>query len=128
MPDFIARPDGMPPTNGYSHVAIARGEVVFISGQVPVDADGEVVSSDPSAQVEQVFTNLQTALAAAGLDFSQVVKLTYYLVDLADLAAVREVRDRFIDPANPPASSLVQVAGLVSPAFRVEIDAVASRG
>jgi len=127
MPDVITRPDGMPPTNGYSHVAIAHGEVVFISGQVPVDADGEVVSADPSAQVEQVFTNLRTALAAAGLDFSHVVKLTYYLVDLADLAVVREVRDRFIDVERPPASSLIQVAGLVSPAFRVEIDAVASR-
>lgn len=128
MPDFINRPDGMPPTNGYSHVAIAHGEVVFISGQVPVSADGEVVSADPSAQVEQVFINLGTALAAAGLDFSHVVKLTYYLVDLADLAVVREVRDRFIDTERPPASSLIQVAGLVSPAFRVEIDAVASRG
>lgn len=127
MPDFITRPDGMPPTNGYSHVTIASGEVVFISGQVPVDADGEVVSADPSAQVEQVFANLGTALAAAGLDFSQVVKLTYYLVDLADLAVVREVRDRFIDAERPPASSLIQVAGLVSPAFRIEIDAVASR-
>jgi enamine deaminase RidA (YjgF/YER057c/UK114 family) len=128
MPDFIARPDGLPPTNGYSHVTIAHGDTVFISGQVPVGADGEVVSADPSAQVEQVFINLGTALAAVGLDFSQVVKLTYYLVDLADLAVVREVRDRFLDPARLPASSLIQVAGLVSPAFRVEIDAVASLG
>ena len=128
MADFIVRPDGMPAPNGYSHVTIAHGDTMFISGQVPVGADGEVVSADPSAQVEQVFINLGTALAAVGLDFSQVVKLTYYLVDLADLAVVREVRDRFLDPARLPASSLIQVAGLVSPAFRVEIDAVASLG
>lgn len=127
MPDFIARPDGLAEPNGYSHVAITRGATVFISGQVPVGPDGEVVSADASAQVEQVFTNLGAALAAVGLDFSNVVKLTYYVVDLADLAIVREVRNRFIDLARPPASSLIQVAGLVSPAFRVEIDAVAAR-
>lgn len=127
MPEVIARPDGRAQPNGYNHVAIARGDTVFISGQVPVGANGDVVSADPSAQVEQVFTNLGAALAAVGLDFGHVVKLTYYVVGLADLAIVREVRDRFIDAERPPASSLIQVAGLVNPAFRVEIDAVASR-
>lgn len=127
MPEFIAQPKGLSAANGYSHVAIA-GSLVFISGQVPVRADGTVVGTDDvEAQVDQVFRNLGSALAAAGVGWSQVVKLTYFVIDIADLAVVRAVRDRYIDAGAPPASSLVQVSALVNPAFRVEVDAVASR-
>ncbi len=56
---------------------------------------------------------------------SQVVKLTVFLTDLADLADFRRVRDEFITEQAPPASSLVQVSGLVNPAFRVEVEALA---
>jgi enamine deaminase RidA (YjgF/YER057c/UK114 family) len=60
-----------------------------------------------------------------GASWGHVVKMNYYLRDIADLGAVRTVRDRFLDPARLPASSLVQVAGLVHPDFLIEIDAVA---
>jgi reactive intermediate/imine deaminase len=127
LPEFIPRPDGLPAANGYSHVAIA-GPLVFVSGQVPVLADGTVVGSgDFEAQVEQVFRNIGTALSAAGVGWSQVVKLTYYILDIGDLAVVRAVRDRYVNAEAPPASTLVQVSALVSPAFRVEIDAMAVR-
>jgi enamine deaminase RidA (YjgF/YER057c/UK114 family) len=119
------RPEGLPPVNGYSHVTVASGLVVHISGQVPVRPDGTVVDGGAEAQTEQVFRNLQTALESVGGSWERVVKLGYYLRDLADLDAVRTVRDRFLDPAHLPASSLVQVAGLVHPDFRIEIDAVA---
>jgi enamine deaminase RidA (YjgF/YER057c/UK114 family) len=69
--------------------------------------------------------NLTAALAAAGASMAQVVKLTVFLTDLADLAVFRQVRDAYIDTARPPASSLVQVSGLVHPDFRVEIEALA---
>ncbi|HEY3545916.1 MAG TPA: RidA family protein [Propionicimonas sp.] len=129
MPEFITQPEGLPPANGYSHVAIATGTFVFISGQVPIRTDGTVVPADDVAgQVDAVFANLGRALDAAGASWSQVVKLTYFVVDIADLAIVRAVRDRHVDQAAPPASTLVQVSALVNPAFRVEIDAVAVTG
>ncbi|PYC73580.1 enamine deaminase RidA [Streptomyces tateyamensis] len=122
------RPAGSPPVNGYSHAVSFTGPMVAVSGQVPVDADGQLVGEgDPDAQLRQVFVNLGVALAAAGVGFADVVKLTVFLVDLADLPAFRQVRDEFLDPERLPACSLVQVAGLVHPAFRVEIDALAGR-
>lgn len=126
MPSFILRPDGLPPVNGFSHVTIAAGTVIHISGQVPARSDGSAVApGDVAAQCEQVFTNVAIALAAAGATWSDVVKLTYYLTDINDLAEVRAVRDRHLDAGRLPASSLVQVAALVHPDFKIEIDAVA---
>jgi enamine deaminase RidA (YjgF/YER057c/UK114 family) len=101
--------------------------MVVVSGQVPLDAQGRLVGrDDPAAQVRQVFENLRTALAAAGASMSQVVKLTVFLTDLAHLPEFRRVRDEFITGQAPPASSLVQVSGLVNPAFCVEIEALAA--
>jgi len=121
-------PAGMPPTNGYSHAVSFTGTLVAISGQVPLDGDGRLVGpDDPRAQTRQVFRNLETALGAAGCDLSHLVKLTVFLTNMGDLADFRAVRDEFVDPARPPASSLVQVSGLVHPAFRVEIEALAAR-
>jgi enamine deaminase RidA (YjgF/YER057c/UK114 family) len=124
--EHFARPEGMPPVNGYSHAVSYSGTVVAVSGQVPMDGDGRVVGvDDPEEQVRQVFRNLGVALEAAGSDFARVVKLTVYLIDLDDLAVFRKVRDEHLGPTAPPASSLVQVKGLVNPAFRLEIDAFA---
>lgn len=120
------RPEGLPPVNGYSHAVAFRGRMVVVSGQVPLDAEGAIVGrDDPRAQIEQVFENLTRALAAASATMEHVVKLTVYLTDLSDLAVFRSVRDEYISRAKPPASSLVQVSGLVNPSFRVEIDALA---
>ena len=120
-------PPGLPPTNGYSHAVTFAGPMVVVSGQVPLDADGRVVGADdPRAQTRQVFLNLQGALAAAGTDLAHLVKLTVFLTNMGDLADFRSVRDEFVDPQRPPASSLVQVSGLVHPAFRIEIEALAA--
>ena len=132
QPEFIehlVRPAGTPPVNGYSHAVLFSGPMMVISGQVPVDADGNLVGKDdPAAQVRQVFANLGAALAAAGATMAHVVKLTYFVTDMALLPTVRAVRDEFIDVGQPPASSLVQVAGLVSPDFMIEIEALAATG
>lgn len=125
MQHFV-RPDGMPPANGYSHAVAFTGATVAVSGQLPLDADGKVVGEgDAEAQTRQVFQNLERALAAASAGFADVVKLSIYLTDLADLPAFRRVRDEFIDVQLPPASSAVQVAGLVIPGCRIEVDALA---
>ena len=121
------RPDGLPPVNGYSHAVAFAGPMIVVSGQVPVDADGRLVGKDdPAAQIRQVFENLTAALAAAGAGMDQVVKLTVFLTDLADLALFRRIRDEYVSTDKPPASSLVQVSALVNPHFRVEVEALAA--
>lgn len=125
MEHFI-RPSGSPPVNGYSHAVTFSGALVAVSGQVPVDGEGRLVGKeDAEAQVRQVYANLITALEAAGSGLEHVVKLTVYLTDLDDLGAFRTVRDEYQNAEHPPACSLVRVAGLVHPDFRVEIDALA---
>src|SRR4051794_36936158 len=108
------RPEGTPPTNGYSHAVAFTGTMIMVSGQVPLDADGKLIGPDDArAQARQVFRNIGAVLAAADATMSDVVKLTVFLTDLGDLAAFREARDEVIGADAPPASSLVQVAGLV---------------
>jgi len=124
--EHYVRPDGLPPVSGYSHAVAFSGRTVAVSGQVPADREGRVVGlGDPAAQVRQVFENLTAVLAAAGATMADVVKLTVFLTDLADLPAYRAVRDEYVSADRPPASSLVQVSGLVHPDFRVEIEALA---
>jgi enamine deaminase RidA (YjgF/YER057c/UK114 family) len=126
MQRHIVRPDGLAPTSGYSHVAEFSGRLVAVAGQVAWDADGRVVGGDDiEAQARQVFANLRTALASAGTDLAHVVKLTIFLTDIADVAVVRRVRNEFVDPASPPASTLVAVTALVDPALKIEIEALA---
>ncbi|WP_418957896.1 RidA family protein [Streptomyces tritici] len=126
MQHFV-RPAGSPPVNGYSHAVAFTGAMVAVSGQVPLDAEGRIVGeADAGAQIHQVFANVDTALRAAGARLRDVVKLTVYLTDLDDLDAFRRIRDEYLDMARPPACSLVKVAGLVHPAFRVEVDALAA--
>lgn len=127
MKKHYLRPDGLPPVNGYSHAVVHDGPAIVLSGQVPLDADGNLVGrGDPERQLDQVFTNIVTLLAAVGAGMDNVVKLTVYLTDLADLGAFRRVRDRYVNATAPPASTLVQVSGLIDPEFRVEIDVEAA--
>jgi len=125
MTDHIV-PAGVAPGFGYSHVVAATGRLIAISGQVALDETGQLVGlGDPEAQARQVFENLRRCLAAADATFADVVKLTVYVTDLATMTAVRAVRDEYVDTTRPPASSAVQVAGLVLPELLLEIDALA---
>jgi enamine deaminase RidA (YjgF/YER057c/UK114 family) len=112
---------------GYSHVVETRGgRTVYIAGQVALDGAGNLVGKgDFKAQAEQVFRNLQHALSAVGAEFRNVVKLGIYVTDFAELGSLREVRDRFIDVAHPPASTAVAVKRLFREEFLVEIEAIA---
>lgn len=125
--EFI-NPPTIAPATGYTHVAVVTsGRLVFIAGQVSIAPDGTFVGEDdPQAQAEQVFRNLQSALEAAGGDFSHVVKLTFYFTDVGHLPIYREVRDRFINIAQPPASTAVEVRSLFRPECLIEVEAVAA--
>ena len=104
--------------------AIRAGDLVFVSGQIPLDpATGAVVAGDIAAQTHRVMQNLQAVLEAAGASLGAVVKTTIYLADLGDFAAVNEVYGGYFTPPAP-ARATVQVARLPKD-VRVEIDAVA---
>ena len=92
--------------------AVACGNLLFCSGQIPLDpATGEIVTGDIGAQAERVMNNIAAVLSAAGVGFDDVVKTTIYLVDMADFAAVNEVYGaRF--PHHKPARSTVAVKSL----------------
>src|SRR5437763_10774341 len=122
-PDFTVPADPA----GYSHaVSLPAGRLVWTSGQIAVAADGSVPAGW-AAQTRLVFEKVGAALAAAGARWSDVVKLTMFVVDVAELATVRAVRDEFVDTVRPPTSSLVRVAGLVRPDLLIEVEAVAWR-
>ncbi|MFI2345948.1 RidA family protein [Streptomyces sp. NPDC019443] len=125
----VRAPEGVAPGTGYSHVVWGTGRFVAISGQCAFDEDGKVVGEgDPAAQARQVFENLRRCLAAAGATFDDVVKLTYFVTDVAHLPAIRAARDEVIDAGRLPASSAVQVAALFRPELLVEIEAFALLG
>jgi 2-iminobutanoate/2-iminopropanoate deaminase len=111
---------------GYTHVVeAAGGKTVYISGQIALDKDGRVVGQeDMKAQAEQVFKNLQAALAAAGASFKDVVKMNTYTTDMAQVQAIRDVRARYFGEVTP-ASTLVQVVHLARPEFMLEIEVIA---
>jgi 2-iminobutanoate/2-iminopropanoate deaminase len=104
--------------------AIRAGELLFLSGQIPLDpATGELVSGGIDVQTRRVLDNLGAILQSAGGSFADVVKTTIYLVDLAEFAAMNAVYETyFAQPA--PARATVQVAALPKGA-RIEIEAVA---
>lgn len=125
--DRFVNPPGLSSPTGYTHVVVAPdNQTVYIAGQVAYDSAGRIVGAgDFRAQVEQVFANLTRALASVGATFADVVKTTTFVTDLSQLAAIREIRSRYLHPTRPPASTLVQVAGLVRPELLIEIEAVA---
>ncbi len=132
--EFI-NPNGLiaPGPAVYSHVAkINRGTIVYISGQVPSDASGKVIGEgDFEAQVEQVFVNLKIAVEAAGGVMADIVKLNYFVataVDPAEVPKMRPIRDRYLNVAEPPASTFLFVNRLMRPGWLIEIEAVAAIG
>jgi enamine deaminase RidA (YjgF/YER057c/UK114 family) len=121
-------PPAMATPPGFTHVVeITGGRTIYISGQVAVDQAFQIVGKDDfRAQAEQVFENLKAALAGVGADFTHVVKLNIYLVDMTHLPILREVRDRYVNTQHPPASTAVEVRKLALDELLLEIEAVAS--
>lgn len=121
-------PARITPSANYTHVVETTARrTVYISGQVPLDEHGNLVGeNDVAAQTAQVFENIKIALEAVGGTLDDVVKLTTYIVDGADVQAVRDARKRYITAPNPPAHTAVPVIRLFRPEFLVEIEAIAA--
>lgn len=129
----MLQPEGLPaPLGQYSHVSRAQPEqLVFVAGQVAVDEQGELVGEgDFGAQIWQVFHNLERALSSAGATLGSVLKFTTFLTRAEDIDDFRRIRQELFAERYPdggyPANTLVVVTRLVSPAFLVEIEAVAA--
>ncbi len=130
----VLRPAGVwdPAKAGFEHpqpfsqgIVCDAGQMLFTAGQVALSEDGTVIGAgDPSAQTEAALDNLQRVLAEGGATLSDVVRLTVFLTDMAQLPAVQEVRARYF-PVDPPASSTIGISALVLPELMVEIDAIA---
>lgn len=112
---------------GYTHVVeVSQGQTIYIAGQIAFDRSGNIVGSgDFRAQTEQVFENLKAALESVGATFDNVIKLNTYVTDSSQLAALREVRDKYVNTETPPASTLVEVKRLAIEELLIEIEAVA---
>ncbi|MGY1849618.1 MULTISPECIES: RidA family protein [unclassified Blastococcus] len=128
----LLNPSGLPTPDVYHQVAVATGSrLVFVAGQVAVDATGEKVGvGDFAAQVEQAFLNVGTALAAAGGTFADVARLTVYVVDwsLEKMPAFMEGLSRAaatLGVASAAPASMIGVSVLFDPDFLVEMEATA---
>ena len=105
--------------------AVRAGDLLFVSGIVPVDERRELVGGDDVVeQTRQVFRNMESVLAAAGCAFADVVKVTVFLTDVDDRPLVNPVRQEAFGESRP-ASTLVEVSALVIPGARIEVEAVA---
>jgi enamine deaminase RidA (YjgF/YER057c/UK114 family) len=132
MPVEFLNPPGLCPTFGWTHVAtITGGKTIHISGQVAVNAKGEVVGrGDLKRQTEQAFENIRIALEACGATFRDVVKTNLYVVNLKPehVPIIREVRSRYVAADHPPVSTLVGISALVGADWLIEIEATAVVG
>jgi reactive intermediate/imine deaminase len=112
---------------GFSQAWLVEGarSIAFVSGQAPISADGRLVGGgDFEAQVRQVFENLQTVLAEAGMDLGAVVKLTVYLTDMGRLRDYTRIKGEFFT-GEQPASTALGVTALARPEMMVEVEAIA---
>jgi len=127
--DRLASVPDLPDWSGHAHAVTVSGRLVFVSGQVGMDSERQVVGvGDVAAQTRQALSNLHAILRALGADWPDVVHFNWYVVDPSGSQAIRHIRDELIRPAlgerANPASTLVQVAGLSLPELLVEVEAV----
>ena len=113
------------PIGPYSQAIRTQGEMLFVSGQIPMNIRGEIVSHEISAQTRRVLDNLRAILEAGGYDLSQVAKTTVYLQDMNDFKAMNDVYAEYFNESKP-ARATVQVSRLPKD-VRVEIEAIAVR-
>jgi enamine deaminase RidA (YjgF/YER057c/UK114 family) len=115
-----------PPFSRYSHgvEASAQARWLYVAGQVGVTPEGKVLNG-AEAQIEQAWKNILSVLEAAGMGPRDLVKVTTFLIDRADLPTARAVRERMLQGVAP-ASTLLFVTGLASPEWRVEIEVIAA--
>jgi 2-iminobutanoate/2-iminopropanoate deaminase len=111
------------PIGPYSQ-AVKAGNTVYVSGQIPLDANGQMVEGDVTAQTHQVMKNLTAVLAAAGMKLTDVVKCSIFVKNLGDFAIINQVYGSYFDEATAPARETVEVARLPRD-VQVEISCIA---
>ena len=124
----FSNPKTLAPPPGYSYVVEASGpgRTIYFAGQLGTDTQNKFVGADFRSQCAQAFDNMTLALKAAGAKWSDVVKINNFLVDIqANMATFREVRDRYLNKAAPPASTTIGVPALARPGGLFEIEAIA---
>ena len=119
----IISTDEAPQAIGPYSQAVKSGGLLFLSGQIPLNKEGEMNDGDIEAKTRQVFKNIEAILAAENLDLSHVIKVNIYLVDIANFDTVNQVMSSLFT-APYPARALVQVAALPK-ASEVEVEIVA---
>jgi enamine deaminase RidA (YjgF/YER057c/UK114 family) len=129
MPDNIrfSNPETIAKPPGYSHVVevTGPGRTVYFAGQLGIDKSGRM-GANAREQIEIAFENVKAALASVGAGFEHVVKLNNYVVNIGtNLAHYREVRDRYVNTASPPASTTVGVPELARQGALFEVEAIA---
>jgi 2-iminobutanoate/2-iminopropanoate deaminase len=116
--------DGLPAPLSHYTDAVRFGDMLFVSGLTAHGADGKIVGgTDTAAQARQILVNLKLVLDAAGATMADVLKVTVFLTDIDDRAAINPVRQEFFGSARP-ASTLIEVSRLALPEMKIEIEAV----
>lgn len=113
-----------PPPEPYSY-AIRAGKTLYLAGQVALDAEGRVVGETAREQAAKVWENIRAVLAAADASLDNVVKVTYYMQDIREIAEEIEVRTQVFSGRHLPAVTAVQVAALGLPGLKMEVDVTA---
>src|SRR5262245_66356138 len=130
--EFLKPATLMAPFGDSNVTKVSNGTLVYVAGQVSADASGKLGGEGNfDAQVEQVFKNLKLALEAAGATMADIVKMNTYLVaevSQDDIPKLRTVRDRYLNKAKPPASTLVVVSRLARPGWVVVVKVVEAYG
>ncbi|HEX2848115.1 MAG TPA: RidA family protein [Chitinophagaceae bacterium] len=125
----MVNPSSVHTPKGYSHVAeinLGNCTMLIISGQVALDGQGNLVGKDDvGKQAEQAFKNIRSCVTNAGGTMDNIVKLSYFILDASQVQKVRNARDKFINTAKPPASTLVQISKLFREDILIEIEATA---
>jgi len=111
------------PVSHYTDL-VRYGDLVFLSGAGPVDANGRLTGgNDVAAQSRQVFENIKTMLEAVGADFHDILKVTVYVADIEDSEAIDQIRREYFGDSRP-ASTLIEISSFVFPGMKLEVEAV----
>jgi reactive intermediate/imine deaminase len=125
----FVNPSTVSKSTGYSQAAeidLGKSKMLILSGQVALDAEGKVAGENNfEQQTEQVFENIKAIIENSGGTMNHLVKITIYLRDVSNITQFREVRDKYINLSNPPASTLVEITDLARDEFLLEVEATA---
>jgi enamine deaminase RidA (YjgF/YER057c/UK114 family) len=128
-PDIrFVNPEPLGPSRGYTYVVDVNrpARVLYLAGQLGTDPSGKVMSSDFRAQANRAYENIKVALGSVGAKFENVVKINVYLTDIrTQLPIHREVRDKYVNTAAPPASTTIEISRLAREGGLIEVEVVA---